>query len=186
MAEDVGRRVATVAEAREMLGCGRSVTASCRLATSAILDLSRLLPGRLLLAAARRPRRRRDQGRGHRHGRLRPLGAALLRRRRARSALGTRSALYLVAQPRQALDPDRPQVRRRPRGLPAAGRATPTSCSRASAPASSTGSASATSACARSTRGSSTARSPATASTGRTPPAPATTPTTWRSTGCSA
>ena len=50
--------------------------------------------GRLLLAAARRPRRRGAQGRGHRHGRLHPLGAALLRRRRQQE-LGTRSSLYL-------------------------------------------------------------------------------------------
>ena len=41
---------------------------------------------RLLHSAARRPRRRRDQGRGHRPGRLRPLGAALLRRRGAHPA----------------------------------------------------------------------------------------------------
>ena len=38
--------------------------------------------GRLLLAAAGRLRRRRDQGRGHGDGRLRPLGAAVLRGRR--------------------------------------------------------------------------------------------------------
>ena len=38
--------------------------------------------GRVLLAAAGRLRRRRDQGRGHRDGRLRALGAAVLRGRR--------------------------------------------------------------------------------------------------------
>ena len=42
--------------------------------------------GRLLLAAARRPRRRGAEGRGHRHGRLHPLGAALLRRARSSRA----------------------------------------------------------------------------------------------------
>ena len=56
-------------------------------------------------------------------------------------------------QPRQALDPARPEVGRRPRGPAAARRATTTSSWRASAPASSTGSAAATRRCARSTRG---------------------------------
>ena len=61
--------------------------------------------GRLLLAAARRLRRRGAQGRGHRHGRLRPLGAAVLRGRRGLGEVGA----VPRAQPRQALDPDQPQ-----------------------------------------------------------------------------
>ena len=58
-----------------------------------VLDLSRLLPGRLLLAAAGRLRRRRRQGRGHRHGRLRPLVAARTTRAPSDSAEG---ALFLA------------------------------------------------------------------------------------------
>ena len=59
----------------------------------------------------------------------------------ARDALGA----VPVAEPRQALDPPRPQVRRRARGVPAPRARGATSCSRASAPACSTGSGSATS-----------------------------------------
>ena len=72
--------------------------------------------GRLLLAAARRLRGRRAQGRGHRDGRLHPLVAALPRGRRR---LGQVRALPRP-QPRQALDPARPEVRRRARGAAAA------------------------------------------------------------------
>ena len=111
MAEDVGRRAATVAEARELLGVPRSVS-GLPLSDVKVLDLTRLLPGRLLLAAARRPRRRGAEGRGHRDGRLHPLGAALLRRRGAAGARHPLGPLPL-AQPRQALDPARPQERGR-------------------------------------------------------------------------
>ena len=72
--------------------------------------------GRLLLAAAGRLRRRRAQGRGHRHGRLRALVAALPRGRRGLGEVGA----VPVAQPRQALDPAQPQGGGRPRGAAAA------------------------------------------------------------------
>ena len=98
---------------------------------------------RLLLAAARRLRRRRGQGRGHGHGRLRPLGAALLRRRlgAGRSAPARRSTWRSTAASARSGSTSSPR--------PAATRScawprTTTSCSRASARASSTGSASAT------------------------------------------
>ena len=71
-----------------------------------VLDLSRLLPGRLLLAAAGRLRRGRGEGRGHRHGRLHPLVAALLRGRARERPLGAVPG----AQPQQALDPPGPQA----------------------------------------------------------------------------
>ena len=110
MTEDVGRRPATVAEARERCcGAAPREPAACRagrvsaLSGVRVLDLSRLLPGGLLLAAAGRPRRRGAQGRGHRHGRLRPLGAALLRGRRGLGQVGAVPG----AEPRQALDPAR-------------------------------------------------------------------------------
>ena len=87
---------------------------------------------RLLLAAARRPRRRRGQGRGHRDGRLRPLGAALLRRRRRsrRSAPARRSTCRSTAasarsgstssptRGREALPAPGRGLRRRARELP--------------------------------------------------------------------
>ena len=66
--------------------------------------------GRLLHAAARRPRRRRGQGRGHRRGRLRARRPAVVR----------------VAEPRQAVDPARPQVRGRARRRCCGWCATPT------------------------------------------------------------
>ena len=88
-----------------------------------VLDLSRLLPGRLLLAAARRLRRRRGQGRGHRDGRLRPVGAALLRGRGAERALGALPR----AEPQQALDPRGPQGRAPGARCCCAWRARPTS-----------------------------------------------------------
>ena len=105
-----------------------------------------------------------------------------------RRAAGPRHPLGALpgAQPRQALDPHRPEVRRRARRRSCSWPRMPTSCSRASGPACSTASASATSACASATRGSSTARSPATARRAEHAPAPATTRTTSRSTGCSA
>ena len=81
MTEDVGRRPATVEEARALLrvpaGPRREPPARGRPRPGPLAAAAR----RLLLAAAGRLRRRRPQGRGHRHGRLRPLGAALLRRR---------------------------------------------------------------------------------------------------------
>src|SRR5207302_10137113 len=45
-------------------------------------------PRRVLLAPARRPRRRGAEGRGHRDGRLRALGAAVLRGRRRLGEVG--------------------------------------------------------------------------------------------------
>ena len=90
MAEDIGRRAATVAEARDCSAGteARQPSASRpgvrgprrderpaafrRQGPRPVAAASR----RLLLAAARRLRRRRGQGRGHGDGRLRPLGAA--------------------------------------------------------------------------------------------------------------
>ena len=68
----------------------------------------------VLLAPARRPRRRRDQGRGPRRGRLRARGLR---------------AVVRGAQPRQALDPARPEVRRRAGRVPATGAGRARSCS---------------------------------------------------------
>ena len=65
------------------------------------------------------------------------LGAAV---RRARRPAGV--DLLPVVQPQQGVGHPRPEVRRRPRDADPAGRATPTCCSRTSAPACSTGSAS--------------------------------------------
>ena len=117
----------------------------CRWKGLRVLDLTPAAARRLLLAAAGRLRRRRDQGRGHRDGRLRPLVAAVLRGRRAdrprRAVPG--------AQPRQALDPHRPQDRARARRCCCGSPATPTCCSSPSGPGCSTASASATSACAQ-------------------------------------
>ena len=164
MTEDVGRRPATVAEARELLGTpearrGSRATAhapdrgSSRVSEGA---LGRQGPrpvaaaaGRLLLAAAGRLRRRGAEGRGHRHGRLRPLGAALLRGRRRLREVGALPR----AQPRQALDPAQPQGGARAARCCCGSCASTTSCSSRSGPACSTGSASATSGCARRTRG---------------------------------
>ena len=80
MAEDVGRRRRDGAEARERLGgaeAGRGMSrrSSGRQGAGPLAPASR----RLLLAAARGLRRRGAEGRGHRHGRLHPLVAALLR-----------------------------------------------------------------------------------------------------------
>ena len=98
MTEDVGRRPATVEEARELLGIKPAAASaarerSCRSTGAEGPRPQPPAPGRLLLAAAGRLRRRRDQGRGHRDGRLRPLGAAVLRGRRAETA---RSAMFLA------------------------------------------------------------------------------------------
>ena len=125
MAEDVGRRPATVAEARELLGAAR---ARRRRREPAARGRPRPRPlaaaaRRLLLAAAGRLRRRRAQGRGHRHGRLRALGAAVLRGRRGLAEVGA----VPRAQPQQALDPPRPQDRARAARCCCGWRATPTS-----------------------------------------------------------
>ncbi len=118
MTEEVGRRPATVARGARDAGDqprerrGRRVVMSLPLEGIRVLDLSRLLAGRLLLAAARRLRRGRAEGRGHRHGRLHPLVPALRRgrggQRQVRAVPG--------AQPQQALDPPGPQARAGPRG----------------------------------------------------------------------
>ena len=145
MTEDAGRRPATVQEARALLGIeapGGTHEPAARRAQGPRPEPA--APRRLLLADAGRLRRRRDQGRGHRHGRLRPLVAALLRRGRperpGRAVPG--------AQPRQAIDPDRPQDRGGQGGAAARSRARPTCCSSRSGRACSTVSGSATSACA--------------------------------------
>ena len=98
MVQDGGRRPATVEEARALLGIGAMSTGARRAAGA---GLESAAPRRLLLADARRLRRRCHQGRGHGDGRLRPVVAALLRRRgadRPRRAVPR-------AEPRQALDP---------------------------------------------------------------------------------
>ena len=164
MTEDAGRRPATVR------GGASAARVSPRGRTRERLPLEGLqgprshpaAPRRVLLAAAGRLRRRRDQGRGHRARATTSAG----RRRTTRAPTERPQRAVPVAQPRQALDPDRSEVRRRQGRAAAAGRATPTCCSSRSGRACSTASASATSACARRTRGSSTARSPATARTG--------------------
>ena len=114
MAEDVGRRPATVAEARELLGVPkrevptrRRCSASDRgsqprpnerapWATSACSTSRGCCPGgfcSLLLADfGADVVKVEDTG----DGRLRPLGAAVLRLRGSDQALGTRSALYLA------------------------------------------------------------------------------------------
>ena len=92
LTEDVGRRAATVAEARDD---PRACRGGWRRERAAARRRPRAGPQppaarRLLLAAAGRLRRRRPQGRGHRPGRLHPLGDARTtraRRTRAKSAL---------------------------------------------------------------------------------------------------
>ena len=158
MAEDVGRRAATVAEAREMLGRAeaRGLTASderaAALATSGSSTSPGCCPGgfcSLLLAdLGADVIKVEDTGMGD-YVRWAPpyYGDD------AQQALGTRSALYLsLNRGKRSIRLDL-KSERRPRRVPAPGRATPTSSSRASARACSTGSASATSGCARRTRG---------------------------------
>ncbi len=78
-------------------------------------------PGRPVLHdAARRPRRGRDQGRAARRRRDAGLGAAVGGGRGRRDADGR---LLPRDQPEQALDPARPEDRRRSRGAPSAPRA---------------------------------------------------------------
>ena len=84
LTEDVGRRAATVAEARRDAGGTPRARAGRRRDRPAARGRPRPRPQppaarRLLLAAAGGLRRRRHQGRGHRDGRLRALVAALLR-----------------------------------------------------------------------------------------------------------
>ena len=124
MTEDVGRRPATVEEARALLGlaaaradaargadrgCGR---VSLPLEGVRVLDLSRLLPGpfcSLLLADfGADVVKVEDTG----HGRLRALVGAEVRRRRGQRGGG----VLPRAEPQQALDPHRPQERGRARG----------------------------------------------------------------------
>ena len=105
--------------------CFIANTVSCPVEVERVSALSgregaRPLPAaarRVLLAADGRLRRRRAQGRGHRHGRLRALGAAAPRGRRALRRLGAVPG----AQPRQALDPAEPQGGGGPRGAAQAG-----------------------------------------------------------------
>ena len=175
MAEDVGRRAATVAEAREMLGPRRArreaLTQRRRVSGALedvrVLDLTRLLPGgfcSLLLADLGA-----DVSRSRtRHGRLRPLGAALLRRRGPPGAGHALGALPL-AQPRQALDPPRPEVGRGPRGAAAPGRATSDVVLESFRPGVLDRLGVGYERCARRNPASSTARSPATARPGPTP-----------------
>ena len=130
MAEDIGRRAATVAEARELLGLApkspgaRPVTARHdrrSLAGVRVLDLTRLLPGgfcsQLLADLGADVVKVEDTGMGDYIRWAPPYYGD-----DEHQALGTRSALYLVAQPQQALDPARPEVGRGPRGAPAPGR----------------------------------------------------------------
>ena len=137
MAEDIGRRPATVAEARELLGLPRRVEPERRacahrappgqrrrhrgpLSDVRVLDLTRLLPGgfcSLLLADfGADVVKVEDTGMGDYVRWAPPYYGS-----EEHQALGTRSALYLVAQPRQALDPARPEVRCRPRGAASPG-----------------------------------------------------------------
>ena len=114
MVEDVGRRAATVAEAREMLGVPKREGPGHDRADPSpdvrVLDLTRLLPGgfcTLLLAdLGADVVKVEDTG----HGRLHPLGAAVLRRGGAHAARDP-SAHLPRAQPQQALDGARPQAR---------------------------------------------------------------------------
>ncbi len=103
-----------------------------------VLDLSQAAARRVLLAAAGRLRRRGPEGRGHGHGRLRPLGAAALRGRGGRAP----SRRCSFAEPQQ-------DARSASTSRPSEGREVllrlareSTSCSSPSAPACSTASAS--------------------------------------------
>ena len=135
MAEDIGRRAATVAEAREMLGAEPRERRErrCRSPTSGSSTSRGCCPGgfcsQLLADFGADVVKVEDTGMGD-YVRWAP---PLLRRRRAAGARHPLGALP-VAEPQQALDPPRPEVRGRPRRAAAAGRATSTSCSRAFAP----------------------------------------------------
>ncbi len=128
MAEDVGRRAATVAEARELLDIpgGRARAGATGhvselpLSDVRVLDLTRLLPGgfcSLLLADfGADVVKVEDTGMGD-YVRWAPpyYGDD------EHQTLGTRSALYLALNRGKRSIRHRPEVRRRPRGLPAAG-----------------------------------------------------------------
>ena len=119
MTEDMGRRPATVAEARAMLaipargGGGREPPAAGHPRARPLAPAA----GRLLLAAACGLRRGRGEGGGHGHGRLHSLVAAVLRGRARQREVGA----VPVAEPQQALDPSGPEERARPRGAAGAG-----------------------------------------------------------------
>ncbi len=87
MTEDVGRRPATVAEARAMLAIAPRTGERHEPAAGGHARARPLAAaaGRLLLAAAGGLRRRRAEGRGHGHGRLHPLVAAATTRARTRA-----------------------------------------------------------------------------------------------------
>ena len=117
--EDVGRRAATVAEARELLGAAAAGRRRERVCSEGIkvLDLSRLLPGgfcSLLLADfGAEVLKVEDTGMGDYVRWSPPYHEG--------ADDSAKSALFLVAQPRQALDPAQPQGGGRPRGAAAAG-----------------------------------------------------------------
>ena len=138
--DDAGRRTATVAEARDAArACAERAP---RDAAAAGRPRARPLPAaarRVLLAAARRLRRGRDQGRGHRHGRLRALGAAALRGGRHGRPAARCSSRSTAASARCGSTSRRTRGARSCSGWPA----TPTCCSSRSVPACWTGSASA-------------------------------------------
>ena len=151
MTEDVGRRAATVAEARTIArgAAARGGMTGCRSTASASSTSARLLPGgfcSLLLADfGADVLKVEDTGLGD-YVRWSPP------HHEGVEDVGEVGAVP-GAEPRQALDPHRTsRAPRRPRGAAARWSATPTSCSSRSGPACSTASASATSACARSTR----------------------------------
>src|SRR3954452_4912367 len=112
MCEDTGRRPATVDEARRLLGVKPRVAAASRAQGSGSHAAA---ARRVLHVVVRRPRRRGAEGRGHGDGRLRALGAAVLRGRRGQREVGP----VPVAQPRQALDQAQPEGGARPRGAAA-------------------------------------------------------------------
>ena len=118
MTEDMGRRPATVAGGARDAGHPRAGGVD-EPAAGGHPRARPLAPaaGRVLLAAAGGLRRGRAEGRGHRHGRLHPLVAALLRGRARQRQVGA----VPVAEPQQALDPPGPEERGRPRGAAAAG-----------------------------------------------------------------
>ncbi len=120
MTEDAGRRPATVAEARALLGIP-ATAARARMTLPLeglkVLDLSRLLPGGFcsLLLADFGADVIKVEDTGLR--RLRPLDPTVLRGRR-----GDRPQRPVPgAEPRQALDPARPEVRAGPRRAARAG-----------------------------------------------------------------
>ena len=119
LVEDVGRRAATVAEARELLAAPlrEAARVSGALEDVKVLDLSRLLPGgfcSLLLADfGAEVLKVEDTGMGDYVRWATPVP-------RGGGGLGEVGALPR-AQPRQALDPAEPEGGARPRGAAAAG-----------------------------------------------------------------